>query len=104
MQNNIRQVRFAAAAVLFVLALAGSASAQLVTENAGTASPETPHARFLIRAADWTHVTEYAAVANAWGLVGVTSASGHVVVKWPFEAFWNRDSLPFTVISRAIAA
>ena len=41
----------------------------------------------------------------AWGLVGETlGSSAHVAVKWPFEDFWNRDSLPFTVISRVMAA
>ncbi|KAF0247102.1 MAG: hypothetical protein FD180_41 [Planctomycetota bacterium] len=54
----------ALAAAAFLCSLAGSASAQLVTENAGTVSPETPLARLVINGAQWRHVDEFSAVGE----------------------------------------
>ncbi len=49
----------------FVLAcLARDASAQLVTENAGVVSPESPMARLTIRGSQWRHVDEAQAVGE----------------------------------------
>ncbi|MBI2919674.1 MAG: transporter [Planctomycetes bacterium] len=47
-----------------LMACSSTASAQLVTENAGTTSPETPVARFLIRTSVAQRVVEHAAVAE----------------------------------------
>lgn len=49
---------------LFLLVLAGAARAQLVAENAGTTSPETPIARFLIRSSVSQRVEEHALVSE----------------------------------------
>lgn len=45
----------------------------------------------------------------AWGPCGRTVGAkrrpaAQVAAKWPFDAFSNRDSLPLTAISRAMAA
>lgn len=53
-----------------LLALAGAAHAQLVTENAGTTSPETPFARFVIRSSVSQRVEEHVyATEKHYGLL-----------------------------------
>jgi hypothetical protein len=64
MHSSIPGARGVFAAAVFLLGLAGAASAQLVTENAGTVSPESPLARLVISGAQWRHVDEFSAAAE----------------------------------------
>ncbi|MEK7467007.1 MAG: transporter [Planctomycetota bacterium] len=64
MQPSFRGARDVLSVTFLLLLITGSASAQLVTENAGTVSPETPLARLVINAAQWRHVDEFSAVGE----------------------------------------
>ena len=62
---------------------AGAASAQLVTQNAGTTSPETPIARLQIRGSEWKDYSEYEAKAEfTYGLHPRLEATLSVPLVW----------------------
>lgn len=70
MPTRFRRPPRVLAVVAVLLAFALPACAQLVTENAGTVSPELPHFRFLIRGGESRFVTEGAVVGQVhYGLL-----------------------------------
>jgi hypothetical protein len=64
MQPSIPGARGVLTATVLLLLFAGAASAQLVTENAGAISPETPMARLVINGAQWRDAEEFSTVGE----------------------------------------